>query len=126
MGSGGRMAGRLIHGEVRLVAFPPPDKPRPVVVLTRESALRFLTRVTIAPITTTVRDIPTEVVLTEDDGMKTRCVVNLDNVTTIHRDRVGRRVGVLASHRMREICAALAFAVGCEGTDRAEGTSSSR
>lgn len=104
----------MIHGEIRLVEFPPPDKARPVVVLTRDAALRFLSRVTVAPITSTVRDIPTEVVLDAEDGMKTRCAVNLDNVTTVHRDRVGRRLAVLGPQRMRQICAALAFAVGCD------------
>ncbi len=108
------MGQRLNRGEVHLVKFPSPDKQRPALVLTRMSAIDLLTRVTIAPITSTVLGIPTEVVLTAEDGMKRTCAVNLDNVTTIHRDRLGRRVAVVGAERMREVCAALAFAVGCE------------
>jgi mRNA interferase MazF len=109
------VAGRLRRGEIRLVKFPPPDKQRPALVLTRDSGLSVLNRVTIAPITSTVRGIPTEVVLTPDDGMKATCAVNLDNVTTIARAGLGRRVAALGPERMREVCAALAFAVGCGG-----------
>jgi mRNA interferase MazF len=108
------VARRVERGAIHLVRFPPPDKPRPVVVLTRSSALRFLSRVTVAPITSTIRDIPTEVVLGIDDGMKTPCAVNLDNVVTLSRDRLGKLVGQLPSDRLEEICRALAFAVGCD------------
>ena len=97
-----------------MVRFPPPDKQRPVLVLTRSSALHLLRRVTVAPITSTIRDIPTETVLGPEDGMKRPCAVNLDNVVTIPQAALGRRVAVLGSGRMAEVCAALAFAVGCE------------
>ena len=97
-----------------MVEFAPPDKPRPVVLLTRDAALRFLSRVTVAPITSTIRDIPTEVALGEDDGMKAPCAINLDNVTTVHRERIGRRIAILSPQRMEQVCAALAFAVGCD------------
>jgi mRNA interferase MazF len=108
------MARGLRRGDVRLIRFPSPDKPRPALVLTRDSALRFLTRVTIAPITSTVRGIPTEYVLTVDDGMKTTCAVNMDNITTVHRSLVGRRVASLAPETMRLTCSAIAFALGCD------------
>ncbi len=114
MGPVGGMAGGLSRGEVRLFRFPPPDKQRPVVVLTRSSALGYLGRVTVAPITTTVREIPTEVVLGTDDGMKARCAVNLDHVMTVTRAGLGKCVAILSPPRMAEICRALAFAVGCE------------
>jgi mRNA interferase MazF len=100
---------------LRLYRFPAPDKERPVLVLTRESALTFLTYVTVAPITSTVRDIPTEVVLDVDDGMKTRCAANLDHVMTVPRARLGRRVSGLAPSRLEAACRALAFALGCDG-----------
>jgi len=108
------MAGRVERGDVRLVRFPPPDKPRPVLVLTRSSALEYLSRVTVAPITSAVRGVPSEVLLDADDGMKQPCVVNLHNVVTVPRDALGRRVGRLPRDRMREVCTALAFALGCD------------
>jgi mRNA interferase MazF len=108
------MAGRLERGDVRVVRFPPPDKPRPVLVLTRSSALDYLSRVTVAPITSSVRGVPSEVLLGSDDGMKQPCVVNLHNVVTVRRDAIGRRVARLPRDRMREVCAALAFALGCD------------
>lgn len=108
------MAGRLTRGEVRLFRFPAPDKQRPVVILTRDSALNYLSRVTIAPITSTVRGVPSEVVLGPEDGMKQVCAVNLHNVVTVTQAGVGRRVAQLPPERLREVCAALAFAVGCD------------
>ena len=93
--------------------FPRPDKERPVVVLTRARALGFLNRVTIAPITSTVREIPTEVVLDESDGMRERCAVNLDHVITVPRQGLGRRLTGLGPERMVAICRAMNFALGC-------------
>jgi mRNA interferase MazF len=113
MGSGVGMAGRVRRGEIRLVVFPAPDKQRPVVILTRDSILGTLARVTVAPITSTVRGIPTEVVLGTDEGLKGACAVNLDNVTTVPQRLLGRRVGTLGQERMAQVCAGLAFAVGC-------------
>lgn len=109
------MAGRIERGDVRLVRFPAPDKSRPVLVLTRSSALAYLSRVTVAPITSTIRDVPSEVPLGTDDGMKQPCAVNLHNVVTVARDALGRRVTRLSPDRMREVCSALAFALGCDG-----------
>ena len=79
------MAGDLSRGEVRFFRFPSPDKQRPVLVLTRNSALEFLNRVTVAPITSTIRGSPTEVVLGVEDGMKHPSAVNLDHVITVPR-----------------------------------------
>ena len=109
------MAGRIERGDVRLYEFPSPDKSRPVLILARGSAIRYLTNVTVAPITSTIRDVPSEVVLDVDDGVKTRCAVNLHNVVTVAQGRLGRRVTTLRDQRMREVCAAIAFALGCEG-----------
>lgn len=107
------MAGGVTRGEVRLVKFPAPDKARPALLLTRDSALGYLTRVTVAPITSTVRGVPSEVALGPDDGMKSVCAVNLHNVVTIDKSRLGRRVSQLDEAKMREVCAALGFALGC-------------
>jgi mRNA interferase MazF len=108
------MAGRLERGEIRLFRFSPPDKERPVLVLTRGSALEYLSRVTVAPITSTVRGVPSEVVLGPEDGMKHACAVNLHNVVTVPRAAVGRRLAQLTPQRLREVCGAAAFALGCD------------
>ena len=108
------MAGRIARGDVRLYNFAPPDKKRPVVVLTRDSAVTYLSTVTVAPITSTIRGVPSEVVLDEDDGMKRSCAVNLHNAITVSRDRLGKRLARLSSLRMNEICAALRFSLGCD------------
>ena len=108
------MAGRIARGEIRLYRFSPPDKTRPVVVLTRDSAIAYLSNVTVAPITSTIRGVPSEVPLSEEDGMKAPCAVNLHNAVTISQQRLGKRVAKLGSRRMSEICTALRFALGCD------------
>jgi mRNA interferase MazF len=108
------VAGRIARGDVRLYTFAPPDKKRPVVVLTRDSAIEYLSTVTVAPVTSAIRGVPSEVVLNEDDGMKASCAVNLHNAVTVSRDRLGKRVAQLSSLRMNEICAALRFSLGCD------------
>lgn len=107
------MAGRVNRGDIYLCRFAPPDKQRPVLILTRDSAIGVLSTVTVAPITSTVRDVPSEVILDIDDGMKGRCVVNLHNAVTIPQQRLGRRVASLSPQRMQEICLALRFSLGC-------------
>jgi mRNA interferase MazF len=108
------MAGGLVRGEVRLCRFPSPDKQRPVVVLTRNSMLRQLNKVTVAPVTSTIRGVSAEVLLTEDDGMKGPCVVNLHNISTVPQQQLGKLVAQLSSRRIAEICAALRFSLGCD------------
>ncbi|HLY40544.1 MAG TPA: type II toxin-antitoxin system PemK/MazF family toxin [Terracidiphilus sp.] len=109
------MAGRVARGEIRFYRFAPPDKERPVVVLTRDSAISYLANITVAPITSAIRGVPSEVVLNEEDGMKVRCAINLHNLVTVSKDHLGRRVAQLRSTRMSEICAALRFSLGCDG-----------
>ncbi len=108
------MAGRIARGDVRLYQFAAPDKRRPVVVLTRDSAVGYLSTVTVAPITSTVRGVPSEVVLNEEDGMRAPCAVNLHHAVTVSQQRLGKRVAQLSSLRMGEICAALRFSLGCD------------
>jgi mRNA interferase MazF len=108
------MAGRIARGDVRLYHFAPADKKRPVVVLTRDSAIDYLKTVTVAPITSAIRGVPSEVVLSEEDGMKASCAVNLHNAVTVSQDRLGKRVTQLSALRMNEICAALRFSLGCD------------
>ena len=113
------MAGRIARGEVRLYQFAAPDKKRPALVLTRNSAIAYLSTVTVAPVTSTIRGvpsrgIPSEVVLNEEDGMKSPCAVNLHNAVTVSQQRLGRRVAQLSAARMNEVCAALRFSLGCD------------
>ena len=101
------------RGDVYWYTFQAPDKRRPVLIITRTSALTFLSGITIAPLTTTIRDIPTEVVLTpEEDGVPSRCAVNLDNLQTVQRRGLRRRITSLSPQRMDEVNAALLFALG--------------
>jgi mRNA interferase MazF len=100
------------RGEVRWYGFKAPDKRRPVVILTRDAILDHLGEVTVAPITSTVRDIPTEVVLGPTDGMPRACAVNLDHLQTVAKARVGGVITRLPPQRMTEIRLALLFALG--------------
>ncbi|MCY3022417.1 MAG: type II toxin-antitoxin system PemK/MazF family toxin [Planctomycetota bacterium] len=100
------------RGEVCWYKFPHPDKRRPVVILTRDSALEFLHEVTVAPVTTTIRDIPTEVLLTRADGLPTDCAVNLDHIQTVSRSRLGPLIATLRPEKMAALRAALLFALG--------------
>ena len=88
-----------------------PRQAAPVLVLTRDSAISHLAAVTVAPITSTIRGVPSEVVLDVEDGMKGRCAVNLHNSITLAQTRLGRRVGSLGTGRMQEVCAALRFSL---------------
>jgi mRNA interferase MazF len=108
------VAGGIERGDVRLFRFPAPDKQRPVLVLTRPSAISYLGRVTVAPVTSTIRGVPSEVALGTEDGMKQACAVNLHNVVTVPKANLGRRVARIEDRRMQEVCAALAFALGCD------------
>ena len=101
------------RGDVYWYTFQAPDKRRPVLIITRTSALTFLSGITVAPLTTTIRDIPTEVVLTpEEDGVPSRCAVNLDNLQTVQRRGLRRRITSLSPQRMDDVSAALLFALG--------------
>jgi mRNA interferase MazF len=105
------MARGIAWGDVRLVDFGRPDKTRPALILTRTPALGFLHTVTVAPITTTIRDVPTELRLGEVEGMKRPCVAKLDALQTISRDRIGRYVGCVEFRHKRQIRDAVLFAL---------------
>jgi mRNA interferase MazF len=100
------------RGEVRLYKFKHPDKERPVVILSRDSTLEFLGEITVAPITSTIRDIPTEVILDERDGMKVECAVNLDHIQTVSKGKIGKLITTLSKEKMIQIREALLFALG--------------
>lgn len=100
------------RGEIRWYEFKSPDKRRPVVILTRNSIIEYLGEVTIAPVTSTIRAIPTEVVLGIKDGMKTDCAINLDHVQTVSKSRIGALINKIPAYKMEEIKNALLFAFG--------------
>jgi mRNA interferase MazF len=98
---------------VRLYSFASPDKVRPVLILTRDSALKGLATATVAPITSSIRGIRSELLLNEMDGMQGPCVVNLHNILTVPQHRLGKRLASLSEERMPELCNALRYALGC-------------
>jgi len=103
------------QGEVRWYTFSPPDKRRPVLLLTRSSAIDFLTGITVAPLTTQIRGIPTEVLLTpDDDRVPEVCVVNLDNLQTVQKRQLGSLISTLSSYRMQDVQRAVQFALGMD------------
>ena len=106
--------GSPVRGEVWWCE-PPDISRRPVVVLSRDSAIPRLRRALIAPCTTTVRGLPSEVVLEpSDDPVPKRSAVNLDSVESVSIGALIERLGRLSDDRMREICTALAVAVACD------------
>ena len=100
------------RGEIRWYRFRRPDKRRPVLILTRDSALEYLGETTIAPITTTIRDIPSEVVLSSIDGVPEDCAINLDHIQTVSRAKIGSLITRLGHQKMEKVRAALLFALG--------------
>jgi len=102
------------RGEVRWYTFKAPDKRRPVLILTRSSAIGFLNALTVAPITTTIRDIPSEVLLTPEDGLLTACAANLDNIQTVPKSRLGSLIAYLSPERMEQVNQATSFALGLD------------
>jgi mRNA interferase MazF len=100
------------RGEVRWYVFARSDKKRPVVILTRDSALEFLGEVTVAPITSTIRDIPSEVLLTKADGMRRDCAVNLDHLQTVSKGKLGTLITTLSASKMQQMRPSLLFALG--------------
>jgi mRNA interferase MazF len=91
----------------------PGDKVRPVLVVTRERFVERLQAVLVAPVTTTVRGIPTELPLGAEDGMPERCAASFDNLFTLRRERFRELIARVGSHRHEELCAAYRFAAGC-------------
>lgn len=100
------------RGDVCWYTFKAPDKKRPVLILTRDSAIAVLNSVTVAPITSTIRSIPTEVVLNKDDGLSHSCAANFDNLQTVPKSSIGDRIARLTARRMEEAAKAVAFALG--------------
>ena len=103
------------RGEVRWYRFAQPDKKRPVVILTRDSAIQYLGEVTVAPVTSTIRDIPSEVLLSQRDGMPRECAIDLDHIQTVSKGKIGPLIVSLPLAKMNELRDALLFALGFDG-----------
>ena len=102
------------RGDVCWYTFNAPDKRRPVLILTRDSAIGVLNAVTVEPITSTIRSIPTEVILTETDGLPNTCAANFDNLQTVPKSNIGARIARLTSGKMKETVAAISFALALD------------
>lgn len=109
----GRLTPHLRRGEIWRYRFKSPDKRRPVLVLTRQEVLPLLRTAMVAPITSTIRGLPSEVAVGVDEGLKHPSAVNLDHVQTVEQRLLHDYVGALSEARMREVCRALALATGC-------------
>ena len=99
------------RGEVRWYKFTPPDKKRPVLILTRSSVLEYLGEVTVAPITSTIRNIPSEVVLSSAEGMPRDCAVNCDHLQTVSKGKIGALITTLPPAKMLDVGEAVRFAL---------------
>jgi mRNA interferase MazF len=99
------------HGEIRWYKFVKPDKKRPVLILSRDSVLEYLGEITVAPITGTIRNIPSEVFLSKVDGMPRDCAVNCDHLQTVSKGRIGSLITSLTPAKMGDVGHAIRFAL---------------
>ena len=99
------------RGEVRWYKFKNPDKRRPVVILTRNSILEYLGEVTVAPVTSTIRDIPSEVLLSRQDGMPDDCAINCDHIQTVSKVKIGSLITTLSKEKLFQVRNAICFAL---------------
>jgi mRNA interferase MazF len=104
----------LNRGEIRWYTFRPPDKRRPVLILTRSDVIDQLNEIIVAPATRTIRGLTTEVVLSPEDGMPVLCALNFDHVSLAQRDRIGPALCSLPESRWAEVRRALLVACGFE------------
>ena len=97
------------RGEVRWYKFKSPDKKRPIVILTRDAILEYLGEVTVVPITSTIRSIPSEVLLSTEDGMKNNCAINCDHIQTVLKSKVGSLITTLSNDKLTDLRSAICF-----------------
>jgi len=102
------------RGEIWLYTFKPPDKRRPVLVLSRPDVIPLLSTVMVAPITSTIHGAPSEVVVGVEEGLKTTSAVNLDHVQTVAQEALRHYVGSVDQAKMAAVCRSLAIAVACD------------
>ena len=99
------------RGEIWWANLPKPIGRRPVVLLSRDAAYAVRNAATVAEITTTIRDIPVEVLLSTADGLPKKCVANLDTIMTIRKERLDTKITTLSQGKIEEIDEAIKFAL---------------
>jgi mRNA interferase MazF len=105
---------KMIQGDICWHTFTEPNKRRPVLILINNELIPKLTKITVAEITTTIRETASEVLLDEFDGMFGDCVANLTNIHTIPKEKIGGCITHLSDERMQEVFAAIRFAFDFE------------
>src|SRR6266705_6070103 len=113
MGGSRRLADRVARGQIWQFTFSKPDKRRPVLILTRNEVIDLLHTVMVAPITSAIRGLPSEVIVGVEEGLKQKAAINLDHVQTIEKSRLKQFVGTVGAVKMKAVCQALAVAAGC-------------
>jgi mRNA interferase MazF len=83
----------------------------PLLILTRDSILEYLSEVTVAPITTAIRQIPSEVFLSKADGMPRDCAINFDHIQTVSKRKIGALITTISSQQIRLVREAIIFAL---------------
>lgn len=111
------MARGVKRGDIWLYAFAKPDKKRPVLVISRQGVIPLLRTVMVAPITSAIHGVPSEVLVGTVHGLKHESAVNLDHVQTVDRSRLTQFIGHVGDEVMAEVCRALAAATGCPRQD---------
>ncbi len=105
---------RLIRrGEIWTYEFKPPDKRRPVLVLSTQKIIEVLNYVIVAPITSTIHGSPTEVIVGIHDGLKNISAINLTGILSVEKSRLSQFISTLDDEIMQQVCVALSIATGC-------------
>lgn len=107
------MARGVTRGDIWLYAFANLDKKRPVLVISRQGVIPLLRTVMVAPITSAIHGVPSEVLVGTEHGLKHESAVNLDHVQTVDQSRLTQFIGHVGDEVMVEVCQALAAATGC-------------
>ena len=102
------------RGEIWWAELEPPAGRRPVLLLSREDAYSVRELITVAPVTTRIRHIPSELPLSTEDGLPKPCVVNLDTITTIAKASLHGKLTSLSAEKLKAVEVALHFALGME------------
>jgi mRNA interferase MazF len=106
------MATDLKRGTIWMYEFKKPDKLRPVLILSRQDVIGLLDTVVVAPITSTIYGVPSEVIIGIGQGLKHDSAVNLDHIQTVSASKLNRYIGSLDDRTMAEVCLALMIATG--------------
>lgn len=110
----GGVGGEPRRGDIWRYRFRHPDKLRPVVIVSRAEAIPLLRTTVVAPVTSTIRGLPSEVVVGVEEGLEHPSAITCDHLHTIDQNRLGDRLGSLGPSRLRALCRAIAIATGCD------------